>query len=117
MNHPPLVAPRRILMTTDTIGGVWTYTMELCEVLAEHDVRVLLASMGRPLRPDQREQVIRLSNVELAESEFRLEWMESPWKDVGDAGEWLLELERRFHPDVVHLNGYAHGALNFRAPK
>ena len=117
MNHPPLVAPRRILMTTDTIGGVWTYTMELCEVLAEHDVQVLLASMGRALQPDQRAQVRRLLNVEIAESEFRLEWMDSPWKDVNDAGEWLLELERRFSPDVVHLNGYAHGALSFRAAK
>ncbi|HEX5217941.1 MAG TPA: glycosyltransferase family 4 protein [Verrucomicrobiae bacterium] len=117
MNHPTLVAPRRILMTTDPIGGVWTYTMELCEVLAEHEVHVLLASMGETPRPDQRAQVQRLPNVEFAESEFRLEWMDSPWKDVDDAGEWLLELERGFNPDVVHLNGYAHGALHFRSPK
>src|SRR5205814_9390463 len=32
-------------------------------------------------------------------------------------GQWLLELERREGPDVVHLNGYTHGALPFRAPK
>lgn len=117
MNYPPLVAPRRILMTTDTIGGVWTYTMELCEGLAEHDVLVLVASMGRALGPDQRAQVQGLANVELAESDFRLEWMDSPWKDVDAAGEWLLRLERRFRPDVVHLNGYAHAALDFQSPK
>src|SRR5687767_1129438 len=42
--------------------------------------------------------------------------MEEPWSDVERAGAWLLELEAQLRPDVVHLNGYAHGKLPFRAP-
>jgi glycosyltransferase involved in cell wall biosynthesis len=43
--------------------------------------------------------------------------MDDPWDDVERAGEWLLDLEDDEEPNVVHLNGYAHGALPFHAPK
>jgi glycosyltransferase involved in cell wall biosynthesis len=36
--------------------------------------------------------------------------------DVAAAGDWLLDLERSFQPDLVHLNQFAFGALPFRAP-
>ncbi len=107
---------RRILMTTDAVGGVWTYAVDLCRALGAHGVEVVLATMGPPPRPDQRFEVAALDNVALIESSHRLEWMEDPWDDVGRAGAWLLELEDHFRPDVIHLNGYVHGALPWRAP-
>jgi glycosyltransferase involved in cell wall biosynthesis len=42
--------------------------------------------------------------------------MEDPWSDVDRAGEWLLGLEEAVEPDVIHLNGYVHGALSWRRP-
>lgn len=104
-------------MTADTVGGVWTYALELCRALSPQGVSVTLATMGAPLSPSQRAAVSRLTNVDVRESTFRLEWMDDPWEDVARAGDWLLDLERDTAPDVVHLNGYAHGALPFRAPK
>ena len=106
----------RLLLTTDTVGGVWTYAMELARALRQHRVEVALATMGTPLRPDQRARAGALDNVRVYESAYRLEWMQDPWGDVRAAGEWLLELEASVRPDVVHLNGYAHGALPWRAP-
>ena len=47
---------------------------------------------------------------------FALEWMKDPWADVDRAGAWLLALESQLHPDVVHLNGFCHAALPWRAP-
>jgi glycosyltransferase involved in cell wall biosynthesis len=114
MNHPDF--PHRILMTTDAVGGVWDYSLELCRGLRGHDISVVLATMGPRPRADQREAAQSLDHVTLCESEFRLEWMESPWGDVARAGDWLLSLEEEFAPDLVHLNGYAHGALPWRAP-
>src|SRR5581483_9869969 len=35
---------------------------------------------------------------------------------VDAAGRWLLNLEATLRPDIVHLNGYAHGTLPFSAP-
>src|SRR3954464_14435194 len=39
-----------------------------------------------------------------------------PWADVERAGEWLLDAAEALSPDVVHLNGYAHGALPWDVP-
>ena len=78
MNFPLLMKPRRILMTADTIGGVWAYALELCRVLREHDVQVTLATMGQWLSREQRAEVCALPNFEVFESRFKLEWMERP---------------------------------------
>jgi glycosyltransferase involved in cell wall biosynthesis len=50
------------------------------------------------------------------ERSCRLEWMDDPWDDVARSGEWLCALEDTIRPDVVHLNGYCHAALPWRAP-
>jgi glycosyltransferase involved in cell wall biosynthesis len=105
----------RILMTADSVGGVWTYVVELGSWLLANGANVVVATMGRALTSQQREQLTRRGMI-VEESEYRLEWMEDPWTDVAEAGQWLRELERKHRPDVVHLNGYAHGASGFRAP-
>jgi glycosyltransferase involved in cell wall biosynthesis len=43
--------------------------------------------------------------------------MDDPWDDLARTEEWLLDLEETERPDVIHLNGYAHGAAPFSAPK
>ena len=106
----------RVLMTADTVGGVWTYAVELARELEARGVRVAIATMGPPLSPHQRAQLAGSRAITLHESTFRLEWMAGCLVDVQAAGEWLLELERELEPDIVHLNQYAFGALPFRAP-
>jgi glycogen synthase len=101
-----------VLMTADTVGGVWTYVIELTRALP--DVTFTLATMGRLPTNAQRAEVP--GNVSLAENEYRLEWQENPWNDVAHAAEWLLGLEDRAEPDLIHLNGFSHGVLPFRAP-
>ena len=103
-------------MTADTVGGVWTYALDLARALGPHGVTVALATMGAPLSANQREAANGLDNLSLFESSYKLEWMDSPWEDVAAAGAWLLELEKESQPDLIHLNGYAHAALNWRAP-
>lgn len=106
----------KILMTADTVGGVWTYTVELARALRPHGVQIALATMGARASDEQRAEISRLTNVELFESDYKLEWMPDPWSDVRAAGDWLLALDARFRPDVIHLNGYAHAALGWSAP-
>lgn len=105
----------KVLMTTDTVGGVWTYAMELGAALTRRGVTVELASMGRlPTQAQEREAAG--AGVRLHASAYRLEWMEEPWQDVRDAGRWLLKLAGDLKPDLVHLNGYSHAALPWRVP-
>src|SRR4051812_44792716 len=106
----------KLLMTTDTVGGVWTYAIELASALQSKGVEIILATMGAPLNADQNAQAHALPNLHIVESNFKLEWMQDPWEDVRAAGRWLLHLEEHFRPDIVHLNGYAHAALPFAAP-
>ena len=112
-----MLLPRRpILMTADPIGGVWQYSLELCRELAKRDVNVVLAIMGRQLERDERVLLSGLQNVELCESNYKLEWMNEPWSDVEDAGGWLADLESRFQPSLIHLNQYSHGAIPWKVP-
>ena len=106
----------RLLMTADTVGGVWTYALDLARALASHQVSVALATMGRLPTPAQCAEADAVSGLTLFPSSFALEWMADPWEEVARAGSWLLGLEEDFQPDVVHLNGYAHGNLPWRAP-
>ena len=109
-------APRLVLMTADPIGGVWNYVLELARGLSAYGVEIALATMGKPLSPDQRREVADEGNVTLYESEYRLEWMDEPWGDVEQSGKWLLSLEADLHPDLVHLNGYVHASLPWQSP-
>ena len=106
----------RVLMTADTVGGVWTYSLELVAALAPLGVDVTLATMGAPVSRAQARAAAELGNLELLESRFALEWMPDPWRDVDDASTWLLQIAQRVRPDVVHVNGYTHAALPFQAP-
>ncbi len=108
--------PLRVLMTADTMGGVWQYCLDLSNALAQRGVRIALAVMGAPPNREQRHAAERIPYLELFESSFKLEWMEDPWDDVARAGDWLLGLERKLQPDLIHLNGYAHGAFAWNAP-
>ena len=108
--------PRLILMTADPTGGVWNYVLELARGLSIYGVEIALATMGQPLSADQRREVADEENVTIYESVFRLEWMDDPWADVDESGEWLLSLEAELRPDLVHLNGYAHAALPWQSP-
>lgn len=93
-------------MTTDAVGGVWTYATELRAQLTAAGVDVVLATLGPQAPP-------------VADSPYlacRLEWEPEPWEDVAAAGEWLLGLAEEADADLVHLNGYAHGALRWPVP-
>lgn len=110
------VAPKRILMTADTVGGVWTYAMELCRQLSSLGTKIALATMGRRLEPDQAKEVGSIPNLLVYEGDYKLEWMNEPWADVASAGTWLLEIASEFGPDMIHVNGYAHSNLPWKRP-
>lgn len=108
--------PRRVLMTTDTVGGVWSFSLELCAELCGRGATVLLAACGGEPDAGQRAAAQRIAGLQLCTSRAKLEWMQDPWRDVDWTGAWLLELARRFRPEVVHLNEYSHAALDWQAP-
>jgi glycogen(starch) synthase len=106
----------RVLMTADAVGGVWQYTVQLAALLAARGWDVMIATMGPPPSDAQRGEAAAIPRLTLCTSAYALEWMPDPWHDVDRAAGWLLQLESEFAPDIVHLNGYAHADLPWRAP-
>ena len=107
---------KRILMTADTVGGVWTYSMVLARQLAGWNIEVCLVTLGKKMSAGQKKEVAAIPRLRVFESDYKLEWMEDPWEDLEKAGRWLLQLEEELQPDLVHLNSYAFAPLPWVTP-
>lgn len=106
----------RVLMTADAVGGVFSFVVSLARGLSSRGIDTAVACMGPAPVREQRAELETIPGVTLAHFDGALEWMDEPWADVDRAGRWLLELERRHAPDIVHLNGYCHAALPWSVP-
>lgn len=113
MRHVP-DRPPNVLMTADTVGGVWSYALSLCRALPW--MRFVVATMGPRADCAQRAAAARLGNLRLEESDWRLEWMAGAAADLAPARRWLSGLARKHGADLVHVNGYAHGRLDLDRP-
>ncbi len=100
-----------VLMTADSVGGVFPYSVELARAYNRRGISVTLAVMGGELDARKRTDTLDLSGTEIIESSYRLEWMDDPWDDVEAAGGWLLEIQKQTRPDIIHLNTLVHGNL------
>ncbi|MGI4755418.1 MAG: glycosyltransferase family 4 protein [Janthinobacterium lividum] len=110
----------RLLLTTDTVGGVWTFTKELASQLLASGCEVLLLSLGRLPSSEQVAAVEQLSAQGLFQfvaSEAPLEWMPANTEAYAAAESVLLELCCEFQPDVLLLSQFCFGALPVAAAK
>src|SRR5215469_539857 len=109
------LAPR-ILMTTESVGGVWRYSLSLSIELAKHGAKIWLATMGSLPSEEQKQEAAAVPNLTLVSSEFALEWVPEPWRDVERSADWLRELASTFDLDLIHLNGYSQAAYSLGRP-
>jgi glycosyltransferase involved in cell wall biosynthesis len=105
----------RVLMTTDTVGGVWTYAATLASALARLDIDVLLVTIGPPTRPDQRTMIAH-PHIQLIDSGLDLEWQDPAGDDEPRARAVLGNIDACICPDIVHLNGFREARYDWSAP-
>ncbi|HJR16266.1 MAG TPA: glycosyltransferase family 4 protein [Gemmatimonadales bacterium] len=103
-------------MTADTVGGVWTYAIDLARALSDQGFEIALATMGGPASPRQRSDAQQSAILGVFESSFRLPWMDEPWRDVAEGKRWLLELCSHVSPDIVHVNDPVYASNGYDAP-
>ncbi|HEY3779364.1 MAG TPA: glycosyltransferase family 4 protein [Rhizomicrobium sp.] len=103
-------------MTADTIGGLWTFALVLCEALCKSGTEVALVTMGRLPDAAKRAQAARIRNLSLISTDYRLEWTDDCARDVAASQEFVLRLAEALRPDIVHANTYCHAALPFGVP-
>jgi len=107
----------RVLITADTVGGIWTYARELVTGLVRRGVEVTLVSFGHIPEPRQLVWVEALRNVDFRPTAFRLEWMQDSAEDIEASSEYLLNVIRETAPDILHLNQFCYGTLDIDIPK
>ena len=109
--------PLHLFMTTDAVGGVWQYALDLARGLQPHGVRTTLAVLGPAPSEDQWADAERVPDMRLIRAEFPLEWLALSGAVVEAAGFAVAALARESKADIVHLNTPALGAEGgFTAP-
>ncbi len=112
----------RILMTTDTVGGVWTYTRELVLGLLDADeaVSILLVTLGSNATPEQMAWLRGTAGQYRKRFAFETTTLPLEWQqDNAKAYIYAEPLLRRksFAPDLFHSNQFCFGALPLSCPK
>jgi len=106
-----------VLITSDTVGGVWTYTEELVSGLVDAGHRVTLVSFGKLPLPHQTTWIRRLPRLDYRPTEYRLEWMETAERDIEESRRYLKLVIAEVQPDVLHFSQYCYGNLDVDLPK
>jgi glycosyltransferase involved in cell wall biosynthesis len=111
----------RVLLTTDTIGGVWTFTQELSEQLLALGHAVALVSFGRLPSGAQQAWVSAMAGAHhgrfvFEASDAPLEWMQENHAAVSEGADVLTRVATSFAPDLLHSNQYCWGALPLGVP-
>ncbi|HET7889732.1 MAG TPA: glycosyltransferase family 4 protein [Bradyrhizobium sp.] len=104
----------KILMTADTVGGVWTYAAGLACAIAAKNADVYLVTMGRPPTAEQRKMLA--TSVQVIESDLALEWQDPQAADFERARDFFGALQQQIRPDIVHLNSYREANFEWHAP-
>jgi glycosyltransferase involved in cell wall biosynthesis len=113
MNAPP---GTRLMMTTDAVGGVWTFATDLARGLGARGFHVLLVTLGPRPSDAQRAMISGCPGVAMIETDLALEWQDPGGRNADRARTVLGEIAAAFAPDVVHLNSFREAAFGWNAP-
>lgn len=106
-----------ILVTADTIGGVWTYTRELVTGLVRRGKQVTLVSFGNIPTAAQTRWMDGLKNLDYRPTAFKLEWMLDSEADMIASAQYLQAVVEESKPDLLHFSQYYYGALECDVPR
>ena len=94
----------RLLLITDSVGGVWTYSLELARALRPLGVETTLAIAGPAPSPAKSEEA---SAFRLVQTDVPLEWIETNPGAVRRAGQEIAGLASRMGADIVQVSSAA----------
>lgn len=96
-------ATTRLLMTTDGVGGVWQYALDLATALAPLGVETILAVLGPAPDAAQRADA-DAAGIRLIDTALPLDWLSDGPAPVVAAGEAIAALATAEQVDLVQLN-------------
>lgn len=111
----------RLLITTDTVGGVWRFGVELVQGLLEAGDSVALVSFGRAPSESQSLECERLSRrwdqqFQYTPSEAPLEWMQENGRTFEEGIAALQKAAHAFGAELLHSSQYCYAAARLGIP-
>jgi glycosyltransferase involved in cell wall biosynthesis len=107
----------RLVMTTDAVGGVWQYALDLAQGLRAYEITTTLCNLGPAPGPDQQAAARRIPGLELLCLDLPLDWTARTPGLVLEAGASVAAAARLRGSEIVHLNSPALAAgYPFPAP-
>jgi len=97
-------------MTTDAVGGVWQYSLDLASGLTRNGTETVLAVLGPAPTAAQLRDAKATPGVEAVSTDLPLDWLACSPREVKDAGHSIANLANRHGVDLAHLNSPALGA-------
>ncbi|HKO71693.1 MAG TPA: glycosyltransferase family 4 protein [Bradyrhizobium sp.] len=104
------------MMTTDAVGGVWTFSTTLARSLAAFGFEILLVTLGPRPNEAQKAMLRGTQRLSLVETDLQLEWQDPAGADLCHADAVLCGLADRFGPDLVHLNSFREAIFDWNVP-
>lgn len=104
MLQRPLTAPRRLLMTVDSVGGVWRWSLDVAAALAARGCATVLVGLGPEPAPAQRAEAEAVRGLRLVWLDAPLDWLVDGEGDLAAVPRALSTLAAEYAVDLVHLN-------------
>ena len=100
-------AMQRLLVTTDAVGGVWRYALDLSGGLTDRGIETVLAVLGPPADAAQRREAEALRGVRLVQTGLPLDWTATDPAALAHASMKLTALAALTGASAVHLHAPA----------
>lgn len=97
----------RLLITTDAVGGVWRYSVDLAEGLAARGIQTVLAILGPAASSTQRAEAKAVPGLSLVDTGLPLDWTATTLAELNRAGGRLAGLAALVGVGSVHLHAPA----------
>ncbi len=95
------------MVTTDTVGGVWRYAVEVAAGLAGFRGKVTLVGMGPPASPAQRAEALAIEGLTFIETGLPLDWTAPDEAALDAASAQLRKIAAEAGARSVHLHAPA----------
>ncbi len=102
--NPSDAPQQRILLTTDAVGGVWTYTRDIARGFAAKGALVDIAVLGPKPDAVQRDEANAVPGLTLIETDEPLEWCMPEPAALARCAKHLAALAARRGATSIHLH-------------
>jgi glycosyltransferase involved in cell wall biosynthesis len=107
----------RVLLTADSVGGVWQYSIDLARGLSKLRVETVLAVLGPSPSKAQLKMAAALPGLTLVDTGLPLDWLARNRTAVRATGRAIAKLAEGYAVDIVQLNAPALAAeVDFPMP-